>query len=62
MIEPEPCPKCKMRTKLALKSGFEPNSLVIECENCEYVMFLESKLPIDAEEIIKEWNRRVADV
>ena len=55
----KPCPTCNKTSKLAIKSGCKRNSLVIECENCGFCMKLEAKLPINPQEIIDEWNRRV---
>ncbi len=61
--ELKPCPKCHKKSKLAIKSGFEKGSLVIECEKCGFYMGLETKLPINLhlQEIIDEWNRRVGE-
>jgi len=61
MIDVNACPKCRSRSYLALKSGIEPNSLVVECDECGFTMKLETKLPASPQEIIKEWNRRVEE-
>ncbi|MBQ7701553.1 MAG: hypothetical protein IJT54_04030 [Candidatus Methanomethylophilaceae archaeon] len=57
----KPCPTCHKNSKLAIISGFEKDSLAIECENCGFYMGLETKLPINPQEIIDEWNRRVTE-
>jgi len=56
-----PCPKCKKNSGLGIKSGKEPDSLVIDCEYCGYEMQLETKLPTIPQKIMAEWNRRVGE-
>ena len=58
----EPCPKCNYQSYLAIKSGIEPNSLIVECENCGFVVTLKSKLPLEPSAILKERNEIASEV